>query len=127
MTPGQEVAAEVWPVAVETGSFDPAFTPMLSFYWDFGVFGVVVGMAAIGALARFLREYLAAHERAFGAQLVFAAGLWFLVVALRHDTTLVTVWGLILFGPLLAVLRVARVGGERAAVPTPLESRSQPS
>ena len=127
VTPGQEVTAEVWPVAVETGNFDPAFTPMLAFYWDFAVFGVVVGMAAIGALARFLREYLAAHERAFGAQLLFAAGLWFLVVALRHDTTLVTVWGLILFGPLLVVLRVARVGGEGAAAPTPLESRSQPS
>ena len=76
----------------------PAFTPMLTFFWDFAVFGVVVGMAAIGALARFLREYLAAHERAFGAQLLFAAGLWFLVVALRHDTTLVTVWGVICSG-----------------------------
>lgn len=127
VTPGQEVAAKVWPGAVEEGAFDPAFTPMLTFFWDFAVFGVVVGMAAIGALARFLREYLAAHERAFGAQLLFAAGVWFLVVALRHDTTLVTVWGAILFGPLLAVLRAARVGGERAAVPAPLESRSQPS
>jgi hypothetical protein len=125
--PGHQVAVEVWPVAVETGGFDPAFTPMLTFYWDFAVFGVLVGMAALGVAARALKEYLATHAESFAAQLIFAAGLWFLVVALRHDTTLVVVWGLVVFGPLLAVLRVAQVGDERASALAALERRSQPS
>ncbi len=125
--PGHQIAVEVWPVAVATGGFDPAFTPMLSFYWDFAVFGVLLGMAAIGVLARALKEYLAAHIESFAAQLIFAAGLWFLVVALRHDTTLVAVWGLVVFGPLLVVLRLARVGEERASLMAPLEGSSQPS
>jgi hypothetical protein len=122
VTPGQEVTAEVWPVAVETGGFDPAFTPMLTFYWDFAVFGVIAGMAALGALARFLREQLAANVDAFGAQLVAAAGLWFLVVALRHDTTLVIVWGLIVFGPLVGIARLARADGAHEPAVASLDS-----
>jgi hypothetical protein len=124
---GNQVAAEVWPVAVETGGFDPAFTPMLSFFWDFAVFGVFLGMAVIGLLARALKEYFATYADRFAAQLLFAAGLWFLVVALRHDTTLVLVWGLVVFGPLLVVLRVARVGDRHVVVRAPLESTSHPS
>ncbi len=122
VTPGQEVTAEVWPGAVEGGAFDPAFTPMLTFYWDLAVLGVVLGMAAIGALARLLREYLVAHQRAFGAQLLYAAGLWFLVVAVRHDTTLVIVWGLILFAPLVTIMYAA--SSSRAGEPALAESRS---
>jgi hypothetical protein len=127
VAPGQEVTAEVWPVAVETGGFDPAFTPMLTFYWDFAVFGVVAGMAALGVLARFLREQLAANVDAFGAQLVAAAGLWFLVVALRHDTTLVTVWGLIVFGPLIGIARLARTNGRRQRAVASLDSATRSS
>lgn len=122
--PGQEVTAEVWPVAVETGGFDPAFTPMLSFYWDFAVYGVFAGMAALGILARFLREQLEADQDAFGAQLLAAAGLWFLVVALRHDSTLVIVWGLIVFGPLLGIARLARIDGRREQTAASLDSVS---
>lgn len=125
--PGQQVTAEVWPVAVETGAFDPAFTPMLSFYWDFAAFGVLVGMAALGVLVRSLWEYFSAYAASLAAQLLFAAGLWFLVAVLRHDTTLVVVWGLLVFGPLLAILRLAGVAGRREPTMAPFESGSQPS
>ncbi len=100
-----EVTKEVWPVAVETGGFNPAFTPVLSFYWDFGVFGVFAGMALLGVLARSLWEYFLRFRSSFAAQLLFATALCYLVVVLRHDPVLMTVWALILFVPLVAVLR----------------------
>jgi hypothetical protein len=104
-TPGHEVTAKVWPVARTTGDFDPAFTPLLYFYWDFGLPGVFVGMALLGIAARALYEYLLRHARSVLARLVFAAGLWYLVIALRFDPVSVFVWGVIVFAPLVAVLR----------------------
>jgi hypothetical protein len=104
-----EVTREVWPVAVATGDFNPAFTPVMSFYWDFGIPGVFVGMGLLGVLARMLWEYFLRFRSRFSAQLVYASGLCYLVVVLRHDPVLVTVWALILFVPLIAILRLASV------------------
>jgi hypothetical protein len=115
-TPGHEVTAKVWPVARATGAFDPAFTPLLYLYWDFGLPGVVVGMALLGIAARALYEYLLRHAHSVLARLVFAAGLWYFVVALRYDPVSVFVWGVIIFVPLVLVLRLrfARRGAEAA-------------
>jgi hypothetical protein len=104
-TPGHEVTAKVWPVARTTGDFDPAFTPLLFFYWDFGLPGVFVGMALLGIAARALYEYLRRRSGSVLARLVFAAGLWYLVIALRFDPVSVFVWGVIVFVPLVLVLR----------------------
>jgi hypothetical protein len=104
-TPGHDVTARVWPVARTTGDFDPAFTPLLYFYWDFGLPGVFVSMALLGVAASALYEYFLRHGRSVLAQVVFAAGLWYLVVALRHDPVSVFVWGVIVFVPLVLVLR----------------------
>ena len=103
-TPGHEVTAKVWPVARATGDFDPAFTPLLYFYWDFGLPGVFVGMALFGIGARALYVYLLRHERSLLAQLLFAAGIWYLVIAVRYDPVSVIVWGIILFVPIVAAL-----------------------
>ena len=104
------VTEEVWPVAVETGGFNPAFTPVLAFYWDFWVFGVVAGMGLLGVLARSVWEYFLRFESSFSAQLLFATALCYLVVVLRHDHVLTSVWALILFVPLVAILRFAPTG-----------------
>ena len=115
-TPGHEVTAKVWPVARATGAFDPAFTPLLYLYWDFGLPGVLVGMALLGIAARALYEYLLRHAHSVLARLVFAAGLWYFVVALRYDPVSVFVWGVIIFVPLVLVLRLrfARRGAQAA-------------
>ena len=104
VSPGHEVTDKVWPVAVATGDFDPAFTPLLYLYWDFGIPGVFVGMAMLGIGARALYEYLVRHERSPLAQLLFAAGIWYLVIAVRYDPVSVIVWGIILFVPIVIAL-----------------------
>jgi hypothetical protein len=105
--PTEEVTTAVWPIARRTGNFDPAYTPLLFLYWDFGLPGVFVGMALLGVLARSLLGYLDGHRRNLVAQLVYAAGICFLVVALRHDPVSVTVWGIIIFAPLIGIFRLA--------------------
>jgi hypothetical protein len=105
--PGREVTAKVWPTARETGSFDPAFTPLLSFYWDFGIPGAFVGMALFGVLARALYEYLLLRPRSFGVQLLYSGALWYVAVAARHDPVSVFIWGLVLFVPLFGILSFA--------------------
>ena len=104
-----EVTREVWPVAVETGNFNPAFTPVLSFYWDFGAFGVFAGMCLLGVVARSIWEYFLRFRSNFLAQLLFATALCYLVVVLRHDLVLTTVWAVIVFMPIVAIVRLARL------------------
>jgi hypothetical protein len=105
--PGQEVTAVVWPVPRKLGGFDPAFTPLLNFYWDFGLVGVVLGMILYGLAARLLYQYYLRHAENVTAQVLFGAGACYLVVALRHDPTGVFVQGVVLFVPLIAVFAVA--------------------
>jgi len=107
--PGREVTATVWPEARELGNFDPAFTPVLFFYWDFGLPGVFLGVAILGAMARCLYEYFLRRPESLVVQLLFAAGTWYLVVAVRHDPVSVLVWALVLFVPLVGVFRLASV------------------
>jgi hypothetical protein len=106
--PGRQVVALVWPRALAEGSFDPAFTPLLYFFWDFGLVGVFVGMALYGVSMRLLFEYLLLHRRNVVAQLLFASGLWYLVVALRHDPAGVFVQAVVLFVPLIAIFAIPR-------------------
>jgi hypothetical protein len=101
------VTEEVWPVAVETGGFNPAFTPLLAFYWDFWLLGVFAGMALLGVLARAGWEYFLRFASSFSGQLLFATALCYLVVVLRHDHVLTSVWALIQFVPLIAILRLS--------------------
>jgi len=115
-----EVTREVWPVAVETGNFNPAFTPLLSYYWDFGVFGVFAGTCLLGVAARALWEYFLRFRSHFYAQLLFATALCYLVVVLRHDPVLTTVWAIIIFLPVVAIMRLARVdASSERALPSP--------
>jgi hypothetical protein len=101
--PGQQVVSRVWPEAKELGNFDPAFTPLLFFYWDFGVPGVLVGMAAYGLFARALFEYFRAHSSATLAQLLLAIGAMYVVVVVRTDPVFVFVHSVILLLPPIAL------------------------
>jgi hypothetical protein len=116
--PGQEVTARVWPEARESGGFDPAFTPLLVLFWDFGLAGALAGMVVLGVIARVLQEYLRIHGDRIVAQLVYAAAVCFLVVAVRHDPVTTFVWSIVLFAPIVLVFRLAgRERWERADLP----------
>jgi len=106
-TPGHELVAVVWPEARERGRFDPALTPLLYFYWDFGLAGVFVGMALYGVVARAAYQYLRLHEGNLLAQVVFAAALSYLVVAVRNDPVSGVVSAVVLFVPLVAIFAIA--------------------
>jgi hypothetical protein len=112
-TPWLKVTAAVWPEARATGNFEPAFTPLLSFYWDFGLLGAFVGMALLGVGARAVYGYFDLHAGNLLVQLVYAAALCFLVVAVRHDPVSVTVWAFVLFVPIVAIFQVASQRGQR--------------
>ena len=114
--PGQEVVGVVWPQA--KGDFDPAFTPLLFLFWDFGLVGVAVGMVLLGAGARGLYEYFLLHPANILVQLLFAAGIWYLVAAVRHDPVTVFVWGMVLFAPLVAIFSFASRGGGQDPYPS---------
>jgi hypothetical protein len=101
------VTEAVWPVARETGDFQPTSTPLLSFYWDFGLLGAFLGLALYGVLARALYEYLLAAPGSARAQLVYALGVWTLVIALRVDPVLLVIHSVIMFVPLIVILSLA--------------------
>jgi len=118
------VTKRVWPVAVSTGDFQPTYTPLLSFYWDLGLLGVVLGMAVYGILARAAFAYLLRAQDAFVVQLLYAAWLWTFVFALRADPTLAFSELVIVLGPLIAVAAVG-ARASRALVPTWTRSTSR--
>jgi oligosaccharide repeat unit polymerase len=101
------VTEVVWPIARETGDFQPAFTPLMSFYWDFGVLGAIVGLAAYGWLARLVYRYFLGDSGNASLQLLYALSFWTLVVALRADPVVLTFHCLIMFLPLLAIIGLA--------------------
>ena len=97
------VTEKVWPIARETGDFQPAFTPLLSFYWDFGILGAFVGMAVYGWLARLAFAYLGRDPRNTTAQLLYALALTTLVVAVRGDPVLLFFHMVVMFVPVIVI------------------------
>jgi hypothetical protein len=105
--PGETVVATVWP---DLSGVDPAFSPLLVLYWDFGLVGVVLGMALFGLLARLFYEWFLVHRHAFGAQLLFSTGVWLVVIAARNDPVDTIALGAFLVGPVVAIVAIASEG-----------------
>jgi len=103
--PGETVVANVWPNLYP--GLDPAFSPLLVLYWDFGLVGVALGMALFGLLARVFYEWFLLHRHKFGAQLIFSIGVWFVVIAARNDPVDTIALGVFLVGPVIAIVAVA--------------------
>ncbi len=101
----QQVTARVWPEAQKLGGFDPAYSPLLSFYWDFGVAGVLFGMAGYGILARVAYEYFLRAVESPAVQIIFAAAFWTVVVAVRYDPVLLFMHSVVVFLPLIFIVR----------------------
>lgn len=105
--PGHDIVTTVWPDAAMYG-FDPAFTPLLFFFWDFGIPGVLLGMAIYGVIARLFYERMRQDSDRIDSQLLFAASLWFVVIAARNDPADTVVQAAFLLVPLAVVLAVGR-------------------
>ena len=79
-------------------------------YWDFGLLGVAAGMALFGFLCRLLYEWFVIHRRDFVAQVVFAASVWFVVIAARNDPVDTLVLAAFLLAPVIGIVAVASEG-----------------
>jgi hypothetical protein len=111
LPPGQEVVRTVWPQHYP--SLDPAFSPLLVLYWDLALPGVALGMALFGLLARLLYAWFLLHRHELGAQLLFAASVWFVVIGARNDPVDTIVLAAFLVGPVAAIVIVASTAATR--------------
>ncbi len=105
--PRERVMNTLWPGLLRARVANPEFSGLGIFYLDFGVPGVLLGFGLYGVGARVLYTYLKRYESIATAQVLFAATLPFLVIALRDSfvdtvarTTLVVL-------PLVLILRFA--------------------
>lgn len=117
--PGETVVATVWPDVYP--GLDPAFSPLLVLYWDFGLAGVAVGMAVFGLLARLLYAWFLRNRQVPSAQLVFATATWFVVIAARNDPVDTIVMATFVLAPVLGIVAVA------STATSPHTTRKQPA
>jgi hypothetical protein len=103
-----QIASTTWPSLVKDG-FKPAFSPLLVFYWDFGVAGVLAGMAVFGIACRTLYEWFLRHRASIAAQMIFSIALWFVVPAVRNDPVDTIVFACFLVLPLVLLERWSSV------------------
>jgi hypothetical protein len=111
--PTEELVASVWPRAYPY--LDPSFSPVLFFYWDFWLVGVIVGMAVFGVAARALYEWFLRFEGELAAQLIFAIGVWFVVIGARNDPVDTIVLATFVVLPLIVVSWLAGTRRHAAA------------
>lgn len=119
----KQLVGAIWPNVVDT--YSPAFTPNLFFYWDFGLAGVVVGMAVFGFACRTLWEWFLRHSSNVSAQLIFGSALWLIVGAVRNDPVSTIVYACFFVLPLVLLQRLsaapARLVDARFGQARPLE------
>jgi hypothetical protein len=80
--PRRRIIQTLWP-----GQFHlrPEFSVLLYPYLDFGLMGVAIALAAFGVAVRTLYQYYLRYSQVFGAQLLFAVALPFIVIAARDS------------------------------------------
>jgi hypothetical protein len=123
-TPGKEVVGAVWPQFVRY--LDPAFSPLLPLYWDFGLPGVAAGMGLFGLVARALYEWFKRHRRELVAQLVFSLGVWFVVIGVRNAPVDTVVLLCFLLLPVILVAGLGRSGADQTRVAAAHRPESRP-
>lgn len=106
--PRDHLIEAIWPVEAARGALNPEFSVLLYFYWDFGVAGVLVGMALFGMGARYLYEGLRRREDSLSARVFYALSLWFVVIGLRDSPVDTVVWAAFLVLPAWVIFRAAR-------------------
>jgi hypothetical protein len=71
-------------------------------------------MALLGIAARVLYAWFRARSDSFAAQLLFAATVWFTVIATRNDPVDTVVFALFLVAPVIAIVAVSGNSGRLA-------------
>jgi hypothetical protein len=107
LAPEAALTKQLWPAAFERGWAHPVYSVMGTFYFDFGVFGVVAGMLLVGACFRWVDAHLL-RSLDEGLILILAGLLPLLVVGLRQsfpDTVFHLVFTVL---PLAAAVEIAR-------------------
>jgi hypothetical protein len=82
--PRDKLIDSLWPGERKKAGINPEFSVLLYFFWDFGISGIVVGMALFGIAARALFEYFRSFRHSTAAQLLYSLALWFVVIGLRN-------------------------------------------
>ncbi|MFN8543924.1 MAG: endo-1,3-alpha-glucanase family glycosylhydrolase [Candidatus Binatia bacterium] len=109
LPPREKLIDALWPEEYWNHVANPEFSVLLTFYLDFGVVGVILGLAAYGILARAAFEYLRRHPASTAVQLLYSLGLPFLVIALRDSPVDTINRAAFMWLPMLGILRVARL------------------
>jgi oligosaccharide repeat unit polymerase len=119
--PRLDVVRAVWPDLAKDG-FQPQFSPLLVFYWDFGIAGVAAGMALFGVACRTLYEWFLRHRSNLAAQLIFSISLWLVAAGARNDPIETIVFACVLVLPLIVV---ERLSGFRRAAASPVGAQAR--
>lgn len=124
LPPREELLSTLWPVEYARGTINSEFSVLLYFYWDFGLIGVVLGLAAYGAGARYLYEYYRAREDDLSARVLYALALWFLVIALRDSPVDTLILASFVVLPGWLIFRLARAPARSSSESLSTEARS---
>jgi hypothetical protein len=115
--PRDTLIARIWPVEAKNHTINPEFSVLLYFYWDFGVFGIALGLLLFGILARLSFGYLELHRHSIEAQVIYSVALWFVVIGVRNSPVDTLVLAAFMVLPAWILFRVARQKGIGAVVP----------
>jgi hypothetical protein len=119
--PGEErLVGAIWPDLAKR--FNPAFSPLLYFYWDFGIAGVFAGMALFGIACRTLYEWFLRHLESLTAQVIFATSLWLIVSGVRNNPVDTIVLASFVVLPLVLIERFSSL---RRPIIRPLFARAR--
>lgn len=107
LAPRETIILRLWPEEYVHRVANPEFSVLLYFYLDFAIFGVIVGMAAYGVIARSVYEYFRAHDDNLVVRLVYSVSVPFVVIALRDSPVDTFARGVFILLPILLVFRFA--------------------
>jgi hypothetical protein len=115
--PRETLIARIWPIEAKDHNINPEFSVLLYFYWDFGVFGIALGLLIYGILARLLFEYFKLHRHSIEVQVIYALALWFVVIGVRDSPVDTLVLAAFMVLPAWIIFRVARDRCVGAVIP----------
>lgn len=124
-TPRNELKSVLWPTEYARGTINPEFSALLYWYWDFGLVGVMLGLAAYGVGARYLYEYYLRRDKHVDVQVLYSLSLWFLVIALRDSPVDTLLRAAVISAPVWILFRLS-ARPARAPQTEPAAARARP-
>jgi hypothetical protein len=124
LPPREKLLSTMLPDEYRDGSINSEFSVLLYLYWDLGVAGVFMGLAALGIGSRALYEYLCRNRRSLTTQLIYSLSVWFIPIALRDSPvdTLIEIAVIVL--PAWLILRISTEPSPARASPDAEHGRS---